>query len=461
MDADGKESAVPPGTIYVIDDETNIRRSLTGLLEDEGYRVEDFPSAEEGSERIDAAPPDLLLLDVRLPGVDGIAFLQTLREGDASFPVVVLSGHATIDSAVRATRLGAFDFIEKPLDPERLLITVRNALEIRGLQEENRDLRSRALGPGEMIGDHPTMAALREEIGLAAPSRSRVLIYGENGTGKELVARAIHAESPRRDRPFIKVNCAAIPKDLIESELFGHEKGSFTGATEQRIGKIEAADGGTLLLDEVGDMSLETQAKLLRVLEARELERVGGRRAIPFDVRVVSATNKNLRGEIEAKRFREDLFFRLAVIPITVPPLRERAEDIPVLVDRFIRHFAEENGRRPLRFSTGAMDSLLGYRWPGNVRELKNLVERLLIMGGGPEITAEEVERVLHPASAPGGDDDSSTLRERVELFEMRILTEALRRNEGNVAETARELRTDRANLHRKMKRYGIRAKEA
>ncbi|RPJ41267.1 MAG: sigma-54-dependent Fis family transcriptional regulator, partial [Candidatus Latescibacterota bacterium] len=412
-------------------------------------------------EAIAERPPDLLLLDVLLPGMDGLACLERLGGAAVGFPVIVLSGHASIEMAVRAVKLGAFDLQEKPFDPERLLRAVRNALELAELRDENRALRARVGRGGILVGEHPLMARLAEEIARAAPSNGRVLIHGENGTGKELVARAIHEGSPRRGRPFVKVNCAAIPRDLIESELFGHEKGAFTGATEQRIGKIEAADGGTLLLDEVGDMSLETEAKLLRVLEAKELERVGGKSAIAFDVRVLSATNKNLRSEIEEGRFREDLYYRLAVIPIRVPPLRERASDIPLLVDHFLRLFADENGRRRKRFSTGARDALMGHPWPGNVRELRNTVERLVIMSRSDEIGAEEVAGILGEGSAAERNDADLPLRERLERFEKNILLEALARNGGNVAETARELKTDRANLHRKMRRHGIRSGEA
>jgi two-component system nitrogen regulation response regulator NtrX len=411
--------------ILLIDDEANIRRSVTGLLGDEGYGVEALDNAEAGLERIEGETPDLLLLDVRLPGMDGLELLDKLRGKGVDFPVIVLSGHATIDAAVRATKLGAFDFLEKPINPERLLLTVRHALEIGRLKRENRALRSRE---EEMIGEHPLVATLRKEIERAAPSTGRVLNYGENGTGKELVARAIHRASDRRAGPFVKVNCAAIPKDLIESELFGHEKGAFTGATEKRIGKIEAADGGTLLLDEVGDMSLETQAKLLRVLESRELERVGGKTPIPFDVRVLSATNKNLSEEIREGRFREDLFYRLAVIPITVPPLRQRGSDIPLLVEAFLGRFAEENGRRPKRFTLEAKDLLLGYHWPGNIRELRNLVERLLIMTDEEEIGAPEVSRVIGGGERREEDSGPRSLRERVEQFEIRIIDEVLRR---------------------------------
>jgi two-component system nitrogen regulation response regulator NtrX len=447
-------------SILVVDDEPNIRRTLTGLLEDEGFDVKCSASAEEALEAIGKSPPDLLLLDVFLPGMDGIAFLEKLREKEIAFPVVVLSGHASIEMAVRATKLGAFDLQEKPVDPERLLLAVRNALEVARLRAENRSLRASLRAPGAILGEHRLMALLRDEIARAAPSSGRVLVHGENGTGKELVARAIHEASERREKPFVRVNCAAIPKDLIESELFGHEKGAFTGAAEQRIGKIEAAEGGTLLLDEVGDMSLETQAKLLRVLEARELERVGGRTPIPFDVRILSATNKNLRKEIEKGSFREDLYFRIAVVPIRVPPLRERASDVPILALHFLARLAEENGRKPKRFSKEALDRLIAHPWPGNVRELRNLVERLVIMCPEEEIGEDDVARALGEPAEESGADEAVSLRERVERYEVRVIRETLRRSGGNVAETARALATDRANLHRKMRRYGIRPRE-
>ncbi|NNE08905.1 MAG: sigma-54-dependent Fis family transcriptional regulator [Gemmatimonadetes bacterium] len=456
--------------ILVIDDEENIRKMLQGLLEDEGYEVAVAASAEEGAAILRESAPDAFFLDVQLPGMDGVSFLESLGAGN--FPAaIVMSGHATIDMAVRATRVGAFDFLEKPLDPERLLLTLRNALRVGALERENADLRRAAEVAREMVGNSAAMQKLREEIAYAAPSPARVLITGENGTGKELVARAIHEESPRAGGPFIKVNCAAIPKDLIESELFGHEKGAFTGASQQRIGKIEQAEGGTLLLDEIGDMSLETQAKLLRVLEANELERVGGRKTIPFDVRVLSATNKVLPDEIGAGRFREDLYYRIAVVPIEVPPLRDRIEDIADLARHFERLFSEESGRLAKPFSSDAIARLESHDWPGNIRELRNVVERLQIMSRRETIEGDEVHQALATArsgATPGGEPERQTardtsalsFRDRVERFEIDLIEATLRRHGGNVAETARALDTDRANLHRKMKRYGIRAKE-
>ncbi len=474
-----------PGRILVIDDEENIRKMLQGLLEDEGYDVDVAGSAEDGAAILKENAPDAFFLDVQLPGMDGVSFLESLGAGN--FPAaIVMSGHATIDMAVRATRVGAFDFLEKPLDPERLLLTLRNALRVGALERENAALRRAASVAREMIGNSAAMRKLREEIAYAAPSPARVLITGENGTGKELVARAIHEESPRGRAPFIKVNCAAIPKDLIESELFGHEKGAFTGASQQRIGKIEQADRGTLLLDEIGDMSLETQAKLLRVLETNELERVGGKKTIAFDVRVLAATNKVLTDEIAAGRFREDLYYRIAVVPIDVPPLRSRTEDIAALVLHFERRFSEESGRLAKPFSPDAIARLESHDWPGNIRELRNVVERLQIMSRRDTIGAGEVHEVLVTArsgaahtggatapqtkgapqtpqtpQSPGSPDTGArSFRERVEGFEIELIEATLRKHGGNVAETARALDTDRANLHRKMKRYGIQAKE-
>lgn len=444
---------MPEGKILIVDDEENIRKTLIGILGDEGYRAEAVPSAEEGMERLASGKFDLLLLDVQLPGMDGISFFEKLAENRGAPATLIMSGHATVDMAVQATRLGAFDFLEKPIDPERLMLTVAHALEIRGLKAENRALRRAG---AEMVGRSNAMRSLRDEVNRAAPSNGRVLITGENGTGKELVARAIHAGSERHMRPFIKVNCAAIPKDLIESELFGHEKGAFTGATSQRIGKIEQADGGTLLLDEVGDMSLETQAKLLRVLESKELERVGGGSTISFDVRVVAATNKDLKKEIAEGNFREDLYYRLAVIPIHVPPLRERGGDVEILLEHFLQLFADESGRLPKSFSEEAIATLDRHQWPGNIRELRNLVERLQIMAEGTVIGEEIVVGSLRTGEMSDGSVEGRSLRAQVERFEIELIARTLRRKGGNVAETARELQTDRANLHRKMKRYGI-----
>ncbi|MBZ0267761.1 sigma-54 dependent transcriptional regulator, partial [bacterium] len=359
--------------ILVIDDEKNRRGELAGLLTDEGYRALAAPDAEKGLALLGEEAVDLVLLDVMLPGMDGLAALERIRADGRDVPVIVMSGQASLEAAVRATKLGAFDYLEKPLHPDKLLVTLRNALDARTLARANRELKAELTGSGGgLIGDSAAMAALRAEIDRAAAAGARVLITGENGTGKELVARALHEGSPRARAVFVKVNCAAIPKDLIESELFGHEKGAFTGAVTRKIGKLEAAHGGSLLLDEVGDMALEAQAKLLRVLEENEVERVGGRDSIPVDVRVIAATNKDLPQAIADGEFREDLYYRLNVVPIAVPPLRERADDVPLLVAHFRRRYRHETGRAPRPFDDAAIAELRAWSWPGNVRELRN-----------------------------------------------------------------------------------------
>jgi two-component system nitrogen regulation response regulator NtrX len=449
--------------ILIIDDEKNIRTQLSGLLADEGYGTFTAESAERGLALLAEESPDLVLLDVWMPGMDGLAALEKLRAEGRDVPVLVMSGQATIDTAVRATRLGAFDYLEKPLDPARLLVTIRNALQSGELQRRNRELVAR-VGAGQgLLGSSAVMQRLRDEVERAARSDARVLITGENGTGKELVARALHEGSPRADGPFGRVNCAAIPRDLIESELFGHEKGAFTGAESRKIGKIEAADGGSLLLDEVGDMALEAQAKLLRVFEENEVERVGGGRPIRVDVRVIAATNKDLSAAIEKGEFREDLYYRLNVVPIAVPPLRDRAEDIPELVDHFHRRFAEEMGRPLPPVDEGAYGALKAWPWPGNVRELRNVVERLAIMTEGESIGRDEVGAVLagsRPGAAPTQEGSETTenlpLRDLLENTERAAILRALKAAGGTVSEAARRLGLDRANLHRKMRRLGI-----
>jgi two-component system nitrogen regulation response regulator NtrX len=449
-----------------VDDEKNIRLQVAGLLQDEGYRASGAPDAESGLALLAEEAPDLVLLDVMLPGMSGLEALERLRGRGEDVPVVLMSGQATVESAVRATKLGAFDYLEKPLDPARLLLTVRNALETARLRRRNREL-SEPRAASALIGSSDAMRRLRADVARAAASDARVLVTGENGTGKELVARALHEGSARGAGPFVKVNCAAIPKDLIESELFGHEKGAFTGAAARRIGKVEQADGGSLLLDEVGDMALDAQAKLLRVLEEREVERVGGSETIRVDVRVIAATNQDLAAAIAGGSFREDLYYRLAVIPIRVPPLRERADDVPELVEHFRARFREETGR-PLKGVDGdALAALASWSWPGNVRELRNVVERLEIMGEGDRIRAGDVERVLRGArpagAAPGKppepapeEDAAGSLREILEATERRIIARALDAAGGTVSEAARHLGLDRANLHRKMRRLGL-----
>src|SRR2546429_2752614 len=375
-------------TILVVDDEPGVRSSLSGVLRDEGYAVEAVSSGEACLDRLTRGPVALVVLDVWLPGMDGLATLQRLRERQIDAQVVLISGHGNIESAVRAIKLGAFDFVEKPLSLEKTILVVRNALHQRRLEAESRALRARVDRTQTMVGESHALRQLREQVAMAAPTNGRVLIYGENGTGKELVARTIHGFSRRRMAAFVEVNCAAIPEELIESELFGHVRGAFTGAVADRRGKFEVADGGTIFLDEIGDMSLKTQAKVLRVLQEQTMEAVGGTQTIKVDARVLAATNKDLQAEIRAGRFREDLYFRLNVIPIFVPPLRDRQEDIPLLADHFMAEFAREYGRRLKRFDTAAKSVLQQYPWPGNVRELRNVIERLMVMVPGGSISA-------------------------------------------------------------------------
>src|SRR5438067_11591092 len=369
-------------TILIVDDEPGVRASLSGVLGDEGYSVDTVSSGEDCLERVTRAAYDLIVLDVWLPGMDGLTTLARLRERHVDAQVVLISGHGNIESAVRAIKLGAFDFVEKPLSLEKTILVIRNALIQRHLEAENRALRARVDRTQTMVGESYAMRQLREQVAMAAPTNGRVLIYGENGTGKELVARTIHALSKRRAAAFVEVNCAAIPEDLIESELFGHVRGAFTGAVADRRGRFELADGGTIFLDEIGDMSVKTQAKVLRVLQEQTMEPVGGTQRIKVDARVLAATNKDLQAEIRAGRFREDLYFRLNVIPIFVPPLRDRQEDIPLLAEHFMAEFAREYGRRAKTFDSGARSTLQGYPWPGNVRELRNVIERLMIKIG-------------------------------------------------------------------------------
>jgi two-component system nitrogen regulation response regulator NtrX len=444
-------------TILLIDDEPNIRRMLGSLLRAEGYQVREAGSARAGLEAVREAEPDAVLMDLVMPGMTGLEALPSLLAAAPHLPVVMMSGRASLSDAVRATKLGAFHFLEKPLTPEAVLLTLRSALELRQAREVNRALRAE-LGHGEeMVGGGEAIERVRGLIERVARSDARVLITGESGTGKELVAAAIHRQSDRARGPFIRVNCAAIPRDLVESELFGHEKGSFTGATERRRGRFELSDGGTLLLDEVGDLSLEAQAKLLRVLETGEFERVGGSEAIHVDVRTLSATHRDLRAESGAGRFREDLYFRLHVIPIHLPPLRERTEDIPALVEHFLARHRSRTALRPPRLAPGALDALARHGWPGNVRELANIVERLVILHAGCEVGAAEV-RALLAASAPEAPpaDEEGSLTDRLDAHERKLISDALREADDNVAEAARRLQTDRANLYRRMRRLGL-----
>ncbi len=440
--------------ILVVDDDRDILVSLAGLFKDKGYETLTASSAEDALGIVDTHDVSLVLLDVVMEGMDGIEALRRIKAIKPDLPVIMISGAATIDTAVTAIKLGAVDFVEKPFAPvDRLLITVENALKMNELQRKNVELLGELQKRRRMIGESEPMRRLRAEIAKAAPTNARVLITGENGTGKELVAAAIHENSSRCRGPFIKVNCAAIPKDLIESELFGHEKGAFTGASTPKEGKFELADGGTLLLDEIGDMNLETQAKLLRVLEEQEVERVGAKHPHKIDVRVISSTNKDLLAEIRKGNFREDLYFRISVIPIHVPPLRERKEDIPLLARHFIAMFCEENNRSLRELTEAAIQALMAYDWPGNVRELKNAIERLVIMVDRDKISEHDVHEVL-PQSQPV--PSHGTLTERIEAYERSLILSTLQETNWNIAKAAARLGVDRANLHRKLRRHGI-----
>lgn len=444
--------------ILIVDDEAGIRQTLRGILEDEGHSVTAAGDAVSGQALMASDEFDLVLLDVWLPDRDGLEILEELREDDFRTPVIVISGHGNIDTAVKAMRIGAHDFLEKPLALNRVVVSVENALERNRLERQVRELSDRLDPERQLIGDSPPMRQLKDELKLAARAESRILITGENGTGKELVARRVHGLSRRRSRAFVEVNCAAIPEELIESELFGHIKGAFTGASENRRGRFEQADGGTLFLDEIADMSLNTQAKVLRVLEEQRFERVGGSDPIEVDVRVLAATNKNLEeGELPAGRFREDLYFRLAVIPLHVPALRERREDIPALIDHFLQRFAAEAGRRPKTVDTQALERLVAYAWPGNVRELRNLSERLMIMAPGDVVTEADLPpRVRGTDATVPVESDYASLKEARETFERLYIERRLGAAGGNVSQTARDLGIDRRHLYRKLRAYGI-----
>ena len=449
-------------TILIVDDEPNIRRMLGGLLRAEGYRTREAGTARGALADVATAEPDAVLLDLFLDGDSGLDALPRLREAAPDLPVIMMSGRATLSDAVKATRLGAFHFIEKPLAPEAVLLTLASALELRKTRELNRALL-RDLGEGdEMVGRSAAMERVRTVIERIAGTDARVLITGESGTGKEMAAAALHAGSPRANGPYIKLNCAAIPRELIESELFGHEKGAFTGASDRRRGRFELASGGTLFLDEIGDLSHEAQAKLLRALEAGEIERVGGTEPIPVDVRILAATNKDLRAEVAAGRFREDLFFRLHVIPLPLPPLRERTGDVSLLVEHFLARNQQRHGLRPPRLSAAALEALDRHPWPGNVRELANILERVCILHAGSDVGPAEIRALLAgggalPAEAPAyREDDDRGLSDRLDDYERQLLLGALHAAADNVAEAARRLRTDRANLYRRMRRLGI-----
>jgi two-component system nitrogen regulation response regulator NtrX len=449
-----------PPTILIVDDETGIRQSLRSVFQEDGYSVETVSSGEECLEFVQTKPVDLILLDVWLPGMDGMETLRRLRETEPSPMVVMISGHGNIESAVRATKLGAFDFVEKPLSLEKIGLVVKNALEYLRLGEENRRLRAELEQRYEVIGQSMPLKALRQQIALTAPTNGRVLIYGESGVGKEVVARALHEASLRRHRPFVEVNCAAIPDELIESELFGHIKGSFTGATEDKIGKFQKADGGTLFLDEVGDMSLKTQAKVLRVLEEQRFEPLGSNVTTTVDVRVIAATNKKLDEEIVRGAFREDLFYRLNVIPFYVPALRDRAEDIPLFARRFLAEFSAAYGKRPRELSEPALEVLMRYSWPGNVRELRNLIERLVIICPTQRIEPHHLPPELF-RGARNAQHPYASLHEARSAYERDFILRKLEENQWNMTKTALALGLERSHLYRKMKILGISTAEA
>jgi two-component system nitrogen regulation response regulator NtrX len=453
--------------ILVIDDEAAIRDSLRMILEYDGYECLGAANGQDGIAAVERDAPDLVFLDIKMSGMDGLEVLGRLKAIDETLPVIMISGHGTVSTAVEATKLGAFDFIEKPLASERVLVSIKNALDQGRLREENRTLKRAAEVRHQMVGDSPALRRVMEAVARAAPTSATVLLQGESGVGKELVARTIHRNSLRSRERFVQVNCAAIPDELIESELFGHEKGSFTGATEKQVGKFEQADRGTIFLDEIGDMSLKTQAKVLRVLQEGEVERLGSSRTIKVDVRVLGATNKDLEEEIRQNRFREDLFYRLAVIPIQVPPLRERAEDIPLLVRHFMDLFSRENNVRPKKISAPAMELLQRYRWRGNIRELRNTVERLLIMAPGETIDVTDLPDAVRNEPPPrvptdGGPEDDAegerpgTLREFKESAERKFLVEKLRETGWNISRTAELIGTPRSNLYKKLEHYNI-----
>jgi two-component system nitrogen regulation response regulator NtrX len=444
--------------LLVVDDEAGIRESLSSILKDEGYSVEAVGTAEEALERAAAGQVDVILLDVWLPGMDGLEALSRLQAIPHPPAVIMISGHGTIETAVRATKLGAFDFIEKPLSLDKILVLTRNALQQRRLQDENLQLRGELSHRYQVIGESVPMKALRQQIGVTAPTNGRVLIYGESGTGKELVARALHAASLRSKGPFVEVNCAAIPEELIESELFGHVKGSITAASGDKIGKFEKADGGTLFLDEVGDMSTRTQSKVLRVLEEQRFEPVGSSQTLSVDVRVIAATNKNLEQEIARGSFRQDLFYRLNVIPFFVPPLRDRIQDIPTLARYFLGEFSASYGKKTRELSDTAMEVLVRYPWPGNVRELRNLVERLVIVCPQARIEPHHLPPELFRGVAESPQHPYSTLHEARSAYEREFILRKLQENRWNMTQTASALGLERSHLYRKMKSLGIAA---
>jgi two-component system nitrogen regulation response regulator NtrX len=449
--------------ILVVDDEERIRQSLSGILKDEGYGVLEAKDGVQALRQLEAEPPDLTLLDIWMPGMDGMEVLERMKGLIPNLPVIMISGHGNIELAVKAVKLGAYDFIEKPLSLEKVLLTLNNALLFSKLEQENRALRQEIQRKYEIVGDSREIQQLKDQIKIVAPTNGWVLINGENGTGKELVARGIHASSLRADKPFVEVNCAAIPEELIESELFGHEKGSFTGALTKKRGKFDLAHEGTIFLDEIADMSLKTQAKILRILQEQKFERVGGTEMIFVDVRVIAATNRDLKEEIQRGKFREDLYYRLNVIPIVVPPLRARRTDIPLLVEHFVTEFCLGNNKEMKKISPDAMDLLAAYSWPGNVRELKNIVERMVIMTRGPVIEAQDVPEPVREqtkAAVEFSFYEYHLLKDARREFEKRFIMKKLMENDENISKTAEVIGIERSNLHRKIKSYGIEMKK-
>ncbi len=450
-----------PSTILVVDDEPQILQTVEGILSDEGFEVVTAAEGETAFRLVSEENPDLVLLDIALPGMDGLEVLQEMKRQHPTLPVIMVSAYGSVENAVKATRLGAYDFIEKPPHADKIVLTVKNALELARLTEENRRLRQQTGQVREIIGKSPAIQQLREKLLIVAPTNASVLISGENGTGKELVARALHYMSRRSHRPFVEVNCAAIPEDLIESELFGHEKGSFTGAISRRQGKFDLAHGGTLFLDEIGDMSLKTQAKILRILEEQRFERVGGSRPIQVDARIVAATNKNLEEEIARGTFREDLYHRINVIPLHVPALRERREDIPLLAAHFLQELAQENETPPKTIGPKALEALANLPWPGNVRELKNFIWRLAILSPSPHIDLNNLS-LASPAAAEAatrgleGLLTLSDFREARAEFEREFLRRKLAEHHGSVSATAEAVGLERSHLYRKLRSYGL-----
>jgi two-component system, NtrC family, nitrogen regulation response regulator NtrX len=448
--------------ILIVDDEAGIRDSLAGVLTDEGYSASSAESGEACLERLRKGAFDVVLLDIWLPGIDGLETLERIRQLDNPPEVIMISGHGTIETAVRATKLGAYDFLEKPLSLDKTLILVKNAVESKKLERENVDLKKQLHARSTIVGDSIPMKALRQQIGLMAPTNGRVLIYGESGSGKELVAHAIHAQSLRKEQTFVEVNCAAIPEDLIESELFGHHKGSFSGAATDKEGKFQKANEGTLFLDEVGDMSLKTQSKVLRTLEEQRFIPVGSEETITVDVRVIASTNKDLEEEISKGNFREDLFYRLNVIPFFVPPLRERKEDIPLFARYFLKELAATYGRRPREITDDAIELLMRYSWPGNVRELRNVIERIVIMN--PTTTRFDRKHlpplVYRDGNRRASGSEFSTLHQARDAYERDYILKKLDENHGNVSRTSEVLGLERSHLYRKMKTLGIATKE-